>query len=84
MKDFAQLEGVIAYVPFSREGEYWIRYRDPDNLDSEGNPKDTPRALGSPRERELEIAKLKAKHGQKFEVQQYDNLDSISVPKGLP
>jgi hypothetical protein len=84
MKDFAQLEGVIAYVPFERTGEYWIRYKDPDNLDSNGNPKETPRALASPRKREIEIAKLKAKHGQNFEVQQYDNLNSISVPKGLP
>jgi len=84
MKDFAQLEGVIAYVPFERTGEYWIRYKDPDNLDSNGDPRETPRALASPRKREIEIAKLKAKHGQNFEVQQYDNLNSISVPKGLP
>ena len=84
LKDFAQLEGVIAYVPFERTGEYWIRYKDPDNLDSNGKPKETPRALPSPRKREIEIAKLKAKHGQNFEVQQYDNLNSISVPKGLP
>jgi hypothetical protein len=84
MKDFAQLEGVIAYVPFERTGEYWIRYKDPDNLDSNGDPRETPRALASPRKRKIEIAKLKAKHGQNFEVQQYDNLNSISVPKGLP
>ena len=84
MKDFAQLEGVIAYVPFERTGEYWIRYKDPDNLDSNGKPKETPRALPSPRKREIEIARLKAKHGQNFEVQQYDNLNSISIPKGLP
>ena len=84
MKDFAQLEGVVAYVPFERPGEYWFEYSDPDNLDAAGEPKRTPRSAKSPREREIEIAKLKAKHGSSFAVKQYDNINSMSVPSGLP
>ena len=84
MKDFAQLEGVIAYVPFERPGEYWFEYLDPDNLDAAGQPKRTPRSAKSPRERKIEIAKLKAKHGSSFAIKQYDNINSMSVPNGLP
>jgi hypothetical protein len=84
LKDFATLEGVAAYVPFGRDGEYWFRYRDPENLDSEGNPKETAMAAGSPRKREMAVAALKAKHGANFEVQVYDNISSMRVPKGLP
>lgn len=84
MKDFAQLEGVTAYVPFERDGEYWIDYLDPDNLTAEGKPKRTPRAFASPRERTQVIKELRAKHGSNFEIDQYDNLSSMKVPKGLP
>ena len=84
LKDFATLEGVAAYVPFGRDGEYWFRYRDPENLDAEGNPKETPMAAESPRKREMAVAALKAKHGANFEVQVYDNISSMRVPKGLP
>ena len=84
LKDFATLEGVAAYVPFGRDGEYWFRYRDPENLDSEGNPKETAMAAESPRKREMAVAALKAKHGANFEVQVYDNISSMRVPKGLP
>lgn len=84
LKDFATLEGVAAYVPFGRDGEYWFRYRDPENLDAEGNPKETAMAAESPRKREMAVAALKAKHGSNFEVEVYDNISSMRVPKGLP
>ena len=84
LKDFATLEGVAAYVPFGRDGEYWFRYKDPENLDSEGNPKITASAATSPRKREMAVAALKAKHGANFEVEIFDNISSMRVPKGLP
>jgi len=84
MKNFVNLEGVVAYVPFERSGEYYYRFKDPANLDEKGNPKDTPVAAESPRKRDIAVAALKKKYGQDFEVQQYDNIDTMGVPKGLP
>ncbi len=84
MKNFVNLEGVVAYVPFERTGEYYYRFKDPANLDAKGNPKDTPVAAESPRKRDIAVAALKKKYGQDFEIKQYDNIDTMGVPKGLP
>ena len=93
MKQFATLEGVTAYVPYTRDGDFWLVYNDITDLDADGNPVEVSISRESPREIDQEISRLEAQFkASKFSgdfknvvsPKRHKNINDVKAPKGLP
>jgi hypothetical protein len=93
MKQFATLEGVTAYVPFTRDKDFWLVYNDITDLDADGNPVEVSISRESPREIDQEISRLEAQFkASKFSgdfknvvsPKRHKNINDVKAPKGLP
>lgn len=77
LKDFANMEGVIGYMPFMRYGEYWIEYTDPNTGER------TPMAFESDAARAKAISALKSQY-PKAKIDSFMNIQNVKAPKDLP
>jgi hypothetical protein len=93
MKQFATLEGVTAYVPFTRDKDFWLVYNDITDLDADGNPVEVSISRDSPREIDQEISRLEEQFkASKFSgdfknvvnPKRHKNINDVKTPKGLP
>jgi hypothetical protein len=77
LQDFANMEGVIGYMPFMRYGEYWIEYTDPNTGER------TPMAFESDAARTQAISALKRQY-PKLKIDSFMNIQNVKAPKDLP
>ena len=77
LKDFANMEGVIGYMPFMRYGEYWIEYTDPTTGER------TPMAFESDAARAQAVSALKRQY-PKLKIDSFMNIQNVKAPKDLP
>lgn len=77
LQDFANMEGVIGYMPFMRYGEYWIEYADPTTGER------TPMAFESDAARAQAISALKRQY-PKLKIDSFMNIQNVKAPKDLP
>jgi hypothetical protein len=77
LQDFANMEGVVGYMPFMRYGEYWIEYTDPVTNER------TPEAFESDAARVEAIAALRKKHPN-LRIESFMNIQNLKAPKDLP